>query len=186
MENTPRTRRTTCRATCRSRVASPPGENIVTLDASSSVWPFKARGQAGGRVVAADETPVFTLTAASSRILRIRTQRSSTSPFLAKEQQAKLGSFSSRADSAAGGASSRSPRTRSPTTTGVHDRRQAGRGVAQAHGGLHRPAGEQGWGEVGTRSRRSERAKRALPLSPLWGEGVRAEAEPSEDGRGVE
>ena len=38
------------------------GENIVTLDASSSVWPFKREGKLEVVWSAIDETPVFTLT----------------------------------------------------------------------------------------------------------------------------
>ena len=76
------------------------GENIVTLDASSSVWPFKRAGQARGGVVAGvDETPVFTLTGGIFKDApHPNAAKLYLTWFLAKEQQAKVGSFSTRAD----------------------------------------------------------------------------------------
>jgi ABC-type Fe3+ transport system substrate-binding protein len=71
--------------------------------------------------------------------------------FLAKEQQSRLGSFSSRVDVP--------PARRLPTVrvllncqqlSGVHDQRQAGRRPAQAIEGYTGPAGQQGRGEMST------------------------------------
>ena len=75
------------------------GENIVTFDASSSVWPFKREGKLEIVWSAVDETPVFTLTggifkdAPHPNAAKLYLTR-----FLAKEQQSRVGSFSSRVD----------------------------------------------------------------------------------------
>jgi ABC-type Fe3+ transport system substrate-binding protein len=76
------------------------GENIATLDASSSVWPFKRAGQPIEVVFsAADETPVFTLTGGIFKDApHPNAAKLYLSWFLAPEQQAKVGSFSSRGD----------------------------------------------------------------------------------------
>jgi ABC-type Fe3+ transport system substrate-binding protein len=120
------------------------GENIVTLDASSSVWPFKREGKLEVVFSEVDETPVFTLTGGIFKDApHPNAAKLYLTWFLAKEQQAKVGSFSSRADVPP-------PEGFKPLTSykrkrlpGVHARRQADRGIAQAHGRLHRPAGEQ-------------------------------------------
>ena len=75
------------------------GENIVTLDASSSVWPFKREGKVEIVWSSEDETPVFTLTGGIFKDApHPNAAKLYLSWFLAKEQQAKIGSFSSRAD----------------------------------------------------------------------------------------
>ena len=75
------------------------GENIVTLDASSSVWPFKREGKLEVVWSAEDETPVFTLTGGIFKDApHPNAAKLYLTWFLAKEQQAKLGSFSTRAD----------------------------------------------------------------------------------------
>jgi ABC-type Fe3+ transport system substrate-binding protein len=75
------------------------GENIVTLDASSSVWPFKREGKVEVVWSPEDETPVFTLTGGIFKEApHPNAARLYLTWFLAKEQQARIGSFSSRAD----------------------------------------------------------------------------------------
>ena len=75
------------------------GENIVTLDASSSVWPFKREGKLEVVFSPEDETPVFTLTGGIFKDApHPNAAKLYLTWFLAKEQQAKVGSFSSRAD----------------------------------------------------------------------------------------
>jgi ABC-type Fe3+ transport system substrate-binding protein len=75
------------------------GENIVTLDASSSVWEFKRQGKLEVVWSAADETPVFTLTGGIFKDApHPNAAKLYLTWFLAKEQQAKVGSFSSRRD----------------------------------------------------------------------------------------
>jgi ABC-type Fe3+ transport system substrate-binding protein len=75
------------------------GENIATFDASSSVWPFKREGKLEIVWSPVDETPVFTLTggifqdAPHSNAAKLY-----LTWFLAKEQQSRVGSFSSRVD----------------------------------------------------------------------------------------
>jgi ABC-type Fe3+ transport system substrate-binding protein len=75
------------------------GENIATFDASSSVWPFRRDGKLEIAFSDIDETPVFTLTGGifkdaphpNAAMLYLTW-------FLAKEQQSRVGSFSSRVD----------------------------------------------------------------------------------------
>jgi ABC-type Fe3+ transport system substrate-binding protein len=75
------------------------GENIVTLDASSSVWPFRREGRLEVVWSAEDETPVFTLTGGIFKDApHPNAAKLYVTWFLAKEQQAKVGSFSSRSD----------------------------------------------------------------------------------------
>lgn len=75
------------------------GENAVTLDASSSVWPFKRAGQLEVVVSDVDESPVFTLTGGIFKDApHPNAAKLYLTWFLAKEQQSRLGSFSSRAD----------------------------------------------------------------------------------------
>ena len=76
------------------------GENIATLDASSSVWPLKRAGQPIEVVFsAADETPVFTLTGGIFKDApHPNAAKLYLSWFLSPEQQGKVGSFSSRTD----------------------------------------------------------------------------------------
>ena len=126
------------------------GENIVTLDASSSVWPFKREGKLEVVWSEVDETPVFTLTGGIFKDApHPNAAKLYLTWFLAKEQQAKVGSFSlARRRAAAGGLQAADVVQDRQQLSGVHDRRQAGRGIAQAHGRLHRPAGEQGRGAV--------------------------------------
>ncbi len=75
------------------------GENIATFDASSSVWPFKREAKLEIVWSPVDETPVFTLTggifqdAPHSNAAKLY-----LTWFLAKEQQSRVGSFSSRVD----------------------------------------------------------------------------------------
>ncbi len=76
------------------------GESMATLDASSSVWPFKRAGQPVEVVFSAvDESPVFTLTGGIFKDApHPNAARLYLSWYLAKEQQARLGTFSSRRD----------------------------------------------------------------------------------------
>ena len=75
------------------------GENIVTLDASSSVWEFKRQGKLEVVWPEADEAPVFTLTGGIFKDApHPNAAKLYLTWFLAKEQQAKVGSFSTRAD----------------------------------------------------------------------------------------
>jgi ABC-type Fe3+ transport system substrate-binding protein len=75
------------------------GESIATFDASSSVWPFRRQGKLEIVWSAVDETPVFTLTGGIfNDAPHPNAAKLYLTWFLAKEQQAKVGSFSSRAD----------------------------------------------------------------------------------------
>jgi ABC-type Fe3+ transport system substrate-binding protein len=75
------------------------GENIATFDASSSVWPFKREGKLEVVWSDVDETPVFTLTGGIFKDApHPNAAKLYLSWFLAKEQQSRLGSFSSRVD----------------------------------------------------------------------------------------
>jgi ABC-type Fe3+ transport system substrate-binding protein len=75
------------------------GENIVTFDASSSVWPFKREGKLEIVWSDVDETPVFTLTGGIFKDApHPNAAKLYLTWFLAKEQQSRVGSFSSRID----------------------------------------------------------------------------------------
>ena len=75
------------------------GEYPVTLDASSSVWPFKREGKLELLFSPVDETPVFTLTGGIFKDApHPNAAKLYLTWFLAKEQQARVGSFSSRSD----------------------------------------------------------------------------------------
>ena len=75
------------------------GENIATFDASSSVWEFRRQGKLDVVWSPVDETPVFTLTGGIFKDApHSNAAKLYLTWFLAKEQQAKVGSFSSRAD----------------------------------------------------------------------------------------
>jgi len=75
------------------------GENIATFDASSSVWEFKRQGKLDVVWSPEDETPVFTLTGGIFKDApHPNAAKLYLTWFLAKEQQGRLGSFSSRAD----------------------------------------------------------------------------------------
>jgi ABC-type Fe3+ transport system substrate-binding protein len=75
------------------------GENIATFDASSSVWPFRREAKLEVVWSPVDETPVFTLTGGIfNSAPHPNAAKLYLSWFLAKEQQSRVGSFSSRAD----------------------------------------------------------------------------------------
>src|SRR5207342_3305326 len=75
------------------------GENIATFDASSSVWPFKREGKLEIVWSPVDETPVFTLTGGIFKDApHPNAAKLYLTWFLAREQQSRLGSFSSRVD----------------------------------------------------------------------------------------
>jgi ABC-type Fe3+ transport system substrate-binding protein len=76
------------------------GHNAATLDATSSVWPFKRAGQPVEVAFSEiDETPVFTLTGGIFKDApHPNAARLYLSWYLAKEQQSRLGTFSSRTD----------------------------------------------------------------------------------------
>jgi ABC-type Fe3+ transport system substrate-binding protein len=75
------------------------GESIATFDASSSVWAFRRQGKLEVVWSPVDDTPVFTLTGGIFKDApHPNAAKLYLSWFLAKEQQAKVGSFSSRAD----------------------------------------------------------------------------------------
>jgi len=75
------------------------GENSFTFDASSSVWPFRREGKLEVVWSGVDETPVFTLTGGIFRDApHPNAAKLYLTWFLAKEQQSRLGSFSSRVD----------------------------------------------------------------------------------------
>jgi ABC-type Fe3+ transport system substrate-binding protein len=75
------------------------GENIATFDASSSVWEFKRQGKLEVVWSPEDETPVFTLTGGIFKDApHPNAAKLYLTWFLAKEQQSRIGSFSSRAD----------------------------------------------------------------------------------------
>lgn len=75
------------------------GENAVTLDASATAWGFKKAGQVEVVVSEIDASPVFTLTGGIFKAApHPNAAKLFATWFLAKEQQSKLGTFSSRAD----------------------------------------------------------------------------------------
>jgi ABC-type Fe3+ transport system substrate-binding protein len=75
------------------------GENSFTFDASSSVWPFRREGKLEVVWSPVDETPVFTLTGGIFKDApHPNAAKLYLTWFLAKEQQSRVGSFSSRAD----------------------------------------------------------------------------------------
>lgn len=76
------------------------GHNAATLDATSSVWPFKRAGQPVEVAFSeVDETPVFTLTGGIFKDApHPNAAKLYLSWYLAKEQQSRLGTFSSRTD----------------------------------------------------------------------------------------
>jgi ABC-type Fe3+ transport system substrate-binding protein len=76
------------------------GENAATLDASSSSWRFKREGQPIEVIFSAeDETPVFTVTAGIFKDApHPNAAKLYLTWYLAKEQQSRLGVFSSRSD----------------------------------------------------------------------------------------
>jgi ABC-type Fe3+ transport system substrate-binding protein len=75
------------------------GENIATFDASSSVWPFRREGKLEMVWSPVDETPVFTLTGGIFKgAPHPNAAKLYLTWFLAKEQQSRVGSFSSRTD----------------------------------------------------------------------------------------
>ena len=75
------------------------GENIATFDASSSVWEFKRQGKLEVVWSPEDETPVFTLTGGIFKDApHPNAAKLYLTWFLAKEQQSRIGSFSSRSD----------------------------------------------------------------------------------------
>ncbi len=75
------------------------GENIATFDASSSVWPFRREGKLEIVWSPVDETPIFTLTGGIFKDApHPNAAKLYLTWFLAKEQQSRLGSFSSRVD----------------------------------------------------------------------------------------
>ena len=73
---------------------------MATLDASSSIWPFKRAGRPVEIVYSTiDESPVFTLTGGIFKDApHPNAARLYLSWFLSREQQGKLGSFSPRRD----------------------------------------------------------------------------------------
>jgi ABC-type Fe3+ transport system substrate-binding protein len=75
------------------------GENIATFDASSSAWEFKRQGKLEVVWSPEDATPVFTLTGGIFKDApHPNAAKLYVTWFLAKEQQARVGSFSSRSD----------------------------------------------------------------------------------------
>jgi ABC-type Fe3+ transport system substrate-binding protein len=75
------------------------GQNIASFDASSSVWPFKRDGKLDIVWSTVDDTPLFTLTGGIFKNApHPNAAKLYLTWFLAKEQQANVGSFSSRAD----------------------------------------------------------------------------------------
>jgi ABC-type Fe3+ transport system substrate-binding protein len=75
------------------------GETHVTLDASSSVWEFRRQGKVEVVWSPVDDTPVFTLTGGIFKDApHPNAAKLYLTWFLAKEQQSRVGSFSSRAD----------------------------------------------------------------------------------------
>jgi ABC-type Fe3+ transport system substrate-binding protein len=75
------------------------GENIATFDASSSVWQFKREGKLEIVWSPVDVTPVFTLTGGIFKDApHPNAAKLYFTWFLAKEQQSRVGSFSSRVD----------------------------------------------------------------------------------------
>jgi ABC-type Fe3+ transport system substrate-binding protein len=75
------------------------GTNIATFDASSSVWPFKREGKLDVVWSTVDDAPLFTLTGGIFKgAPHPNAAKLYLNWFLAKEQQANVGSFSVRDD----------------------------------------------------------------------------------------
>jgi ABC-type Fe3+ transport system substrate-binding protein len=76
------------------------GKNAATLDATSSIWGFKRAGQPVEVAFSeVDETPVFTLTGGIFKDApHPNAAKLYLSWYLAREQQTRLGTFSSRTD----------------------------------------------------------------------------------------
>ena len=75
------------------------GANIATFDATSTVWPFMREGKVNVVFSPADETPVFTATGGIFKNApHPNVAKLYLTWLLAKEQQARTGSFSSRDD----------------------------------------------------------------------------------------
>jgi ABC-type Fe3+ transport system substrate-binding protein len=75
------------------------GESMVTFDASSSVWEFRRQGKLEVVWSPQDQTPVFTLTGGIFKDApHPNAAKLYVTWFLAKEQQTKVGSFSTRSD----------------------------------------------------------------------------------------
>jgi len=95
------------------------GENIVTLDASSSVWSSSARGKLEVVWPEADEAPVFTLTGG---IFKDAPHPNAAKLYLTCPGQGAAGQgrlvLLARRRAAAGGLQAADVITRSPTTTG--------------------------------------------------------------------
>src|SRR5258708_1062846 len=73
------------------------GENIATFDGSSSVWPFRREGKLEIVWSPVDGTPIFTLTGGIFKDApHPNAAKLYLTWFLAREQQSRLGSFSSR------------------------------------------------------------------------------------------
>ena len=126
------------------------GEYPVTLDASSSVWPFKREGKLEVLFSPVDETPVFTLTGGIFKDApHPNAAKLYLTWFLAKEQQARVGSFSSRARRAAAGGLR--PLTSYKIANNYREFMVNAKLVADLRKrfeALHRPAGQQGRGAV--------------------------------------
>jgi ABC-type Fe3+ transport system substrate-binding protein len=75
------------------------GENLVTIDASAQAWPFKREGKLEIVWSSVDPSPVFTLTGGIFRNApHPNAAKLYLAWFLEKEQQMRLGSFSTRRD----------------------------------------------------------------------------------------
>ena len=75
------------------------GANIATFDATSTVWPFMREGKVNVVFSPVDETPVFTATGGIFKNApHPNVAKLYLTWLLAKEQQARTGSFSSRDD----------------------------------------------------------------------------------------
>jgi ABC-type Fe3+ transport system substrate-binding protein len=75
------------------------GANITTFDATSTIWPFMREGKVGVVFSPVDESPAFTATATIFRDApHANVAKLYLTWLMAKEQQARTGTFSSRDD----------------------------------------------------------------------------------------
>ena len=126
------------------------GENIVTFDASSSVWEFRRQGKLEVVWSPEDPTPVFTLTGGIFKDAPHPNAAKLYVDVVPGEGAAGQGRLVLLAQrrAAAGGFQAADLVQHRQQLSGVHGGREAGRGAAGADGEIHRSAGEQGRREV--------------------------------------
>ena len=128
------------------------GKNAATLDATSSIWQFKRQGMPVEVVFSeADETPVFSLTGGIFKDApHPNAAKLYLSWYLAREQQTRLGTWSSRVDMPP--PQGFQPLSSYKIANGFREfiaNERADRRPAKAHGGIHRAGRQRGRGAIG-------------------------------------